>query len=675
MKTIEIKSLKLTNFKGIKSLIIDGLEQETNIRGANGTGKTTIFDAFTWLLFGKDSTDRKDFEIKTLDKDNNVIPKIDHEVSAEILVDGEKINLRRIFREKWVTRRGSSEAEFTGNETIYYWNDVPVSAGEYADKINSIVDEKVFKLITSPYAFNNLKWQEQREVLINITGGVSNLEIAEGNEEFLQLIDKLGSKTIDEHKKQLLASVKTSKEELKTLPTRIDEVERGKPERIDFEELETALKSEEDKLRHIENQISDKLEAQQEILNKRSEIQKKIHLLESEIEDIKHAELQKAKQTIREGNSEKESLQKRISEKKDELNHYKKGLDTLKSRKSEKETEIRNLESELSDLRSQWHEKNAEEFNMNEDETKCPTCEREFEPSKIEQKRNEAEGRFKSKKQEALSRLNAEGKSKSETLKNLDSELEELSTRIEKGESEIENLSKSITDLEESLANLKTSDSHQLTEEVVYNNLISENVEIPSKQKEIESLKDSLKNQEGVSTDDLKAEKLACREAIDKLKYSLSRKEQIEKANERIAQLKDEERNLAQVIAGMEKELYTIECFVKAKIEKLEADINEKFEMVNFKLFETQINGGVVENCKALINGVPFSDANTASKINAGIDIINTLCEFYKVSAPVFVDNRESVIDLIKSKSQIINLIVSEAYKEINIESLQLEAV
>lgn len=674
MKTIEIKSLKLLNFKGIKSLEIDGFGNETSIHGQNGTGKTTIFDAFCWLLFGKDSTDRKDFEIKTLDENNNVIPKIDHEVSAVILVDGEEIELKRIFREKWVTRRGSSEAEFSGNETVYYWNDVPVSAGEYATKISGIVDEKVFKLITSPYAFNNLKWQEQREVLINLTGGVSNLEIADGNTEFLELLDKLGSKSVDEYRKQLAASIRRSKDELKAFPTRIDEVQRGKPEAVDFDDVERDIKANEKELTSVENQISDKLEAQQEILNKRSEIQKQIHGLESEIEETKHNILQEAKKRFRETNSEKETLQRKISEKQDELDVSKNGLDTLKSRAKEKEIQLRGLEGNTEELRSEWNRKNSEEFKMNESETKCPTCDREFEADKVEQKKQEAEARFKANKQKELNRLTSEGKAKADTLAKVKTELEELTGRIEKGEAHVKALLNERNKLDEQFANIRVTDTdHSQTEEVIYANLISENTEIPKKQKEIESLRDSLKSEEGVNVDDLKAKKDTYTAEIDQLKTRLSAKEQIKKADERIAHLGEEEKELAQAIADMEKDQYVIECFVKAKIERLEAGINEKFQMVNFKLFETQINGGEVETCKALINGVPFTDANTASRINAGIDIINTLCKFYEVSGPIFIDNRESVINLIESQSQIINLIVSEADKKLRVEASKEE--
>lgn len=117
---------------------------------------------------------------------------------------------------------------------------------------------------------------------------------------------------------------------------------------------------------------------------------------------------------------------------------------------------------------------------------------------------------------------------------------------------------------------------------------------------------------------------------------------------------------MAQQIANVEKEQFVIENFIKAKVDALENVVNSKFKFVKFKMFDELINGGVVECCEVLVDGVPYRDCNTASKINAGIDVINELSEYYSVSAPIFLDNRESVTNVIPTKSQLINLFVAE---------------
>ena len=139
MKSIVIRQLTLLNFKGIRNLTVDFDLNETNIFGYNGTGKTTIFDAFTWLLFGKDSKDRKDFNIKTLDANNQPIERIPHEVTACIEVNGEEINLKKCYNEVWTKKRGSAVETFNGHSVECFYNDVPCSVTEYAKKIAELL--------------------------------------------------------------------------------------------------------------------------------------------------------------------------------------------------------------------------------------------------------------------------------------------------------------------------------------------------------------------------------------------------------------------------------------------------------------------------------------------------------------------------------------------------------
>src|SRR3972149_3066745 len=143
MKKVTIKKLTLINFKGIKSLSIDFKPEGLSVFGDNETGKTTLIDSFLWNLFGKDSTDRKDFNVKTLDKNNQAIPKIDHEVTCILDIDGTILTLKRCLKEIWRKKRGSEETEFSGHETLFWADDVPLQAGEYTAKISSIIDENV----------------------------------------------------------------------------------------------------------------------------------------------------------------------------------------------------------------------------------------------------------------------------------------------------------------------------------------------------------------------------------------------------------------------------------------------------------------------------------------------------------------------------------------------------
>lgn len=662
---IKIKSLTLLNFKGIRNLTIEQFGQQTDIYGANGTGKTTIFDAFTWLLFGKDSTDRQQFEIKTLDKFNNVIPKLDHEVSAVLDVNGEEIEIKRVMREKWVKPRGAVETEFAGNETTYFWNDVPVLAKEYAEKIANLVDEKVFKMITNPLAFNSLKWQDQRQVLMNIAGGVTNEEVAEGNSDFGQLLSKLTNKSLDDYKKQTAASLRKVKNEIKNIPHRIDEVERGKPERENFGKIEAAVKANEEELDKVEKMISNRLEAHQDMLNRKTELMTDINGIKTSINELKYQAQNKATELHRNQNQAAEELKKQISKKEQELQNANRALDQLNAVEKNEQQDIDSYTKKNNEIREQWTKVNAEEFQMDDEDCKCPTCKREFEADDIEAKKKELQENFNKNKQEKLNDLNTRGRRNKALIEKAQEEIETIHKKADENAQTIKQLLESIDADKAKLQELQSKTTE--TVEEIFNRLISES-EIEDKKTEKAKLQGELENLEPIQMDDLKEQKEALKDGLSVLNKKLSNKEQIEKADKRIDQLKEEEQTLAQQIADYEKEQYVIDNFIKAKIDRLEEMINSKFKMVRFKMFETQVNGGEVETCKALIDGVPFSDANTASKINAGVDIINTLSEHYKVSAPIFIDNRESVIELIDSDSQIVNLIVSEEHKELTIE-------
>jgi len=137
-------------------------------------------------------------------------------------------------------------------------------------------------------------------------------------------------------------------------------------------------------------------------------------------------------------------------------------------------------------------------------------------------------------------------------------------------------------------------------------------------------------------------------------------REQVEK---RVDELGERESVLNQELADIEGRLWSVEQYNKIRIEMLVKSVNSRFSFTRFKLFEEQLNGGLNEVCEALINTngswVPFDSANNAGRINAGIDIINALATFYGITAPIFIDNREGVTELIPTNSQVINLRVS----------------
>lgn len=668
MSTVTLKKMTLLNFKGIKNLTIN-FDANTNIYGDNGTGKTTIVDAFTWLLFGKDSTDRKDFEIKTLDKYNEVIPKIDHEVYAELGVNGDIVTIKRTLRDKWVKQKGALEAEFTGNETLYYWNEVPLTMKEFGNKVSEILDEAVFKLITSPAAFNSLKWQDRRNVLIKVAGEISDAELAKGNKDYQDLLAQLTNKSLEEYKKQIAASIKKMKDDIKMIPTRIDEVERGKPESVDIEFIEAEINKNEALLSKIDKQLSDKSAAYDEILQNKKNNSDRIFSLTSQKNSINFQISEEAKRRLKTENSASSELRSKIHKKdSDDLIPAQQKLNRLKS---EKETLIQNIssyETSIKDKRDLWHVENSKTFNFSEDNAFCPCCNRKFDENEVEEKKHSLQENFNQNKQKLLSEINNDGKTIAEKKKNAETELEEINSRITQGEKYIKQVDEEILSLKNELKELESQVENKPSLELVIEIMLKDHPDYYNLCSEIENLqKKTFDIPEDQQNQELLDKKKEINSQIQSLRDSLKDIELIAASDKRITELKNEESNLAQEIANIEKTQYTIDNFIKLQVETIEQRVNEKFSFVKFRLFEKQINGALVPCCDALINGVPYSDANTASKINAGIDIINTLCEFYNVSAPIFIDNRESVVKLHESNSQIINLFVSQGDKKLRI--------
>lgn len=672
-KSISIQQLTLVNFKGIKSLTID-LQDQTNIFGANGTGKTTVADAFTWLLFGKDTTDRKDFEIKTLDSNGVIIPEIDHEVSAILSFDNDTLTLRRVLRENWVKKRGNEVREFAGNVTELYWNDVPVSVTEFTKKVNEILLEQVFKMITSPTYFNSIKWQDRRNLLIQIFGEVSNEDIAKGNPKYEALVAKLTQgKSLEDYNAQIKASIKKAKDELELIPARKDEVFRSKPEAQDFKVLEIELEGYEKQLTKVDDEIADVNKAFEAKLTSQREAKLKANNLKSEIEIIEQNAKKEAEIRLKPDTSVLDNLVKEKDTISQELQSFENAKITLESQKVGIENQIKSTEEKMNGLRSQWETENAKQISFNDNDFHCPTCKREFEAGDVEAKKAEAITNFNTAKKEKLNQINVDGGNLKTQKENLEIELKAINERLQVGTDKIAEVKGKLQKVVDTIDLENTNNSSGVevqSFENVYQSILALNNDYQEKILELDTI--VITDEVGVDNSELIEKRKGIVAEIDTIKAKLQTKKQIENAEARLQQLGDEEKALSQQIANVEKEQFLIENFIKEKVDRLEAVVNSKFKFVKFKMFDLQINGGLKETCEAMVNGVPYSDVNTASKINAGLDIINVLSEFYGISAPIFIDNAESVHTLIDTDSQIVRLVVSEQHKELLVECKEL---
>jgi DNA repair exonuclease SbcCD ATPase subunit len=659
MKTIELKRIELVNFKGQKNIAID-FQHNTDIYGQNKSGKTTIFDSWMWILFGKDSQDRKDFEIKTLDIHNNVIEKLDHEVIATLFVDGEQIVLRKILIEKWTKKKGAEKPEFTGNTIEHYWNDVPLgTAREYQEKVNLICDENHFKLITNPYSFMGLKWQDRREVLERIADRKTDAELASGNRNFEKLFAKLtGNKTLEEYSKEIQASIKKAKDDLKAIPTRIDEVVRGKAEKLDFNQIDLMLEQKKVDLDKIDKDIQDKSGMFDTEIAKNNEIKTKANLLRNSLLVEEGILRNNAKKQVQDQNKSLLECQDKLDESLSNIMTAQNGVVTLESKVKLLETEIAETKTKVDSKREEWYKENAKTLTFDNECFDCPTCKRAFEAGDIEAKKAKMQVDFIASKKVELSKITTFATSLKTIMENQQKEIDALNVRVKNGKEHIKTLQTTEKELQDELKNLEAN-TVVLVEDDVYKSLLASDEAYHAKKAEIAEIEAGIVEIPQIDYSDFTAKKKALTEEIDELKRKANLKAQIKLADDRIKKLQAEETILSQQILDVERTQFIIDNFNKVKIEHLENSINTKLKFVKFKMFDTQINGGETPCCEALLDGVPYSNVNTAGKLNIGLDIINMLCEFYQVSAPIIIDNRESVTDIIECQSQIINLVVS----------------
>lgn len=644
---IKLLNLKLVNFKGVKEFELQADGEDIKVFGDNATGKTTVFDSFVWLLFGKDSQNSTQFEIKTL-RDGKPIHKLNHEVEATLLVDGQELTLKKVFKEKWTKKRGSATESFSGHTTNYYIDGVPSKKKEYEGKISEIVDEEVFKLLTNPAYFNEqLKWQDRRKTLLEIAGDVTDEEVIASNESLAKLTEILGNRSIDDHKKVIASKRKEINQELERIPIRIDEINRNLPDvnGLDKQTIETKL-----------NDLSKQIDAKNDEINsikngsEVNEIKKQISDIELQIANVHNEHTQNEQQELF-------KLKTRLQEEESNLIVLRNDLKAKEQQKQINESRIKDFEKQMNELRNKWMEVNGEEFD-HESNCTCPTCKQDLPVEQIE----EVKQRFNLNKANELESINEKGielKNKVDELKQINEriqseidktteigkekakEVEQLKGKIEKAESEV-------TPVEENEQYIKLQEEKEALEQ------------------KIEVLQQSVDE----SVQKVQQEVTLLKEQQNALQMDLSKLQQSEQSLERISELEAQERQLAQEFEELEHQLYLTEEFIRTKVDLLEEKINSKFKYARFKLFEQQINGGLKEVCETTYEGVPYSGGlNNAARINVGLDIINTLSRHYGVSAPIFVDNAESVTRLIDIDAQVISLVVSEDDKELRIET------
>ncbi|MGJ9460318.1 AAA family ATPase [Oceanobacillus sp. CF4.6] len=647
MKQLKLINLELNRFKGVGKFELNAAGENVQVFGDNATGKTTLFDAFVWLLFDKDSQNKKDFQIKTL-QNGKVLHKLDHEVEATLEIDNTPLTLKKVYKEKWTKKRGSVTSNFSGHTTDYFVDGVPSKRKEFEEKVASIVDENIFKLLTNPSFFNEqLGKNERRDLLLEIAGDITAEDVITSNPDLKKLIDVLGKRSIEDHKKVIAAKRKEINQELDRIPIRIDELSRGLPDINGLNKSQV--------ISHMKT-ASDEMDAKLEQINniRNGGEVNKLNAVISDI-DLKISSVKN--EHAQQGQQEVYGLKTKLQEEQSNVSILQSRVSSFEQRKGMNDANMKDIEDRMQTLRNQWKEQSAQEFD-HESNCSCPSCGQDLPEEQLE----EVKANFNRNKSQLLETVNQKGVELKNKLKSIQEENESTVNEIEKLNSQIEEKQKAVVKLE---SRIKEAQSivKPITENASYNTLMQDR---QATVQQIEQLRASVEE----SVKQVQQEIQGLKEKHNGLSADLSALNESERAKGRISELEQQEKELASEYEQLELELHLTEEFIRAKVNLLEDKINSKFRYARFNLFKENINGGIEEICETTYEGVPYSSGlNNAARINVGLDIIDTLSKHYGVQAPIFVDNAESITRLIDIDSQIIGLVVSESDKQLRVET------
>lgn len=676
---IKIKSITLRNFKGLRDVSFDFDGRNATIIGDNGTGKTTIFDALTWVLFGKDSHNSTDIDIKTIDATGEPMHRAEHFVEVALDVDGSTQTLRRTYREIWSKPRGSSDLRFVGHESAFAVNGVEVGTKTAYDKIISEwINDDVFRMLTDPMYFNTrVDWKGRRAALLALVG--DNIDRTAIQAQFADLLAEMNGEPLADFKARLAAEKRKNKKELDTFAPKIEAYQNTMPPTEDYTALEQEIVQRESvaaneivayqrQIDALDAQIANASKIDEETQAAHDRRLKKVLDIKKSLSECIDARLTAARRY----NSDRDAAIMDAQEKADSiLREIEKTETTANSKRDTLEACVKkqaNIKSALDTMRAKYEAEKKAAFEY-VDTTTCYACGQPLPTETIEEARRAARESFEKHQREILDKLIADANLEKDTYSKLtklvsttEQEIAMLDQRLSQLRAEHHAATLAITtakdvpaiDLETEEEQAKLSPAYRkLTEELTREQAALETsattkitaATLTARRRDISAQIDTVR--QNLATADLRRR--------------LANKERTTEIQRLIDETKATEKKIAERIAELERLEFAAAAYTKADIEAVEAAINSRFDLVRWRMYEQTIEGADVETCVATIDGVPFNSLNSAGQVLAGLDIIRTFCRYYGATAPVFIDNAESISQTdFALDSQVIRLQVVE---------------
>lgn len=652
---IKFKKIRIRNFRGLVNFEANLEGRSVRISGANGLGKSSVADAITWVLFGKDSRRRTAFPIDPVDDAGRIIHNLDVSVELEMLIDGQPTTLRRRRQEKWVQKRGMTTEQLDGHQTTCYIDGRPLPSSDFSSHVDTIVKEELFRALTTPDYFPSLPMDQQYRLLVKIVGTRTLAEIAAKDEEALKVVDELGQRSLDQYRQGLTYDLQRTRKELELIPVRLSEVqgfiEQVKAKGADGKTAQRHAKGIEEKLRQVTQEIDSMagvVRAENARYNDQRAYIQQLRQQRAAIED-----------RIEKQNREARTLhQSLVCKAKEELEATEEHHTAAQTMLGLHERRLKDLEQQLTDFRSRWEEVERLSFSWNAEEAVCPTCGQPLPQDQADQKRVEAEMRFNERKMQQQDALDEEGKklaASKQRLQDLSAAArEEMATAERLMPEARERLSKAEAEPIEQADYHDASDWQRLTAEI---------------DQRVKELEQTTQAQEPPQLAALRTEEQAYRKELRLLEQTIDRSKQIDEYVRREKELQKQRTTLSGDIARMQTRLEAAERLQLMEANDLQQRVNELFPSVRFRLSRELLNGREVGHCELSVDGVPYSGLSTSERINAGLELINALARHYNIVAPIVIDNAEAVNKVAPTLGQQILLEVSPA-KKLNVEQI-----
>ena len=637
LKVVKLLKLYVENFRGIKNFVLTPDGRSATVQGGNGTGKSTLMAAFLWLLTGKDAQGRENYNVFPLGTDGNRLSGCSPTVTATLsMPDGHTLILQRSICERWTKRRGSAETEHNGDETRYFIDEVPVSAGEYSSAIFGVFPEKLLPLLLNAVWFSEQTkdYKERRRLLLEQFGSLQPADVFTANPELSDLESMLGTHSVDEFSRICTERRKRYKDSLSALPARIDENRKQLHPVSDAR----AVKNERSKLNV-------------EIAKLQYEIE---HTTADAVQRHNQQELEKVQQYLEMIPNKRRVLESSsnagwLEEHNRRIDDAARGKQNAMCRVETLAAELRSLNrerdllaAERDRLRVEWVEVNRTVPDIAQT---CPTCGQAL-PAELVQ---EAQENFNVSKSERLSDIAAKGAKAAQDVE----KMEKKSARLREDLDTCERAAKAAT----AAYDMVIAEKPPVTQMGLFAELDAEEKELKARAEELrQAIQASAQAAEQVVQE--KRQKLADMQAqSDAMTSRLAEIERNAALETRIHELEAEQRDTLHQLEEAERGLSMCEEYTRTLVTLLTERVNKHFPTVRFKLFEQQKNGGLREVCEAMVDGVPYGALNTASKMQANVEIVQAFSRAADISLPLFLDNRESVTDLtLPDEMQVINL-------------------